>query len=175
MLSNEWRKLFFLFVKEKADIQPEPEKWEAKHFYDPLPMSTPSPPDNMIFKNTPYTFKLHNGNGMYSTGLPHAVINPAVLQRPPGYPPGHVFEQRKASSHQPPDDFLHQQEYFRFLNHEWRYWSRWWAWWQVSCTSKAGSFHFYEVISLICLFFKNFLTPKTLDNTKHEKTNYLLV
>lgn len=106
-----------LCVTDKEDIQPEPEVWEARHFYDPLPMATPSPPDN-IFKPTPYTFKLQNGNGIYSSGLPHAVINPEVLQ----YPPGHIFDQqRKVSRHNPPDDFLHQQQFFRFLDHEWRY------------------------------------------------------
>ncbi|CAL8089459.1 unnamed protein product [Orchesella dallaii] len=85
----------YLLSEEKTDVQPEMEVWDAKHYYDPLPLSTPSPPDT-ICKPTPYSFKLQNGNGngVYAASLPHAVINPAVLQ----YPPGHVLDQQRVPS-----------------------------------------------------------------------------
>jgi len=63
------------------------EAWDAKHYYDPLP-SAISPPE-IITKPSVYSFKIQNGKSPHA--LPHAVINPAVLQ----YPPGHVLDERR--------------------------------------------------------------------------------
>lgn len=64
----------------------ESEAWTAKNYYDPLPTAI-SPPE-AIFQPSLYSFKILNG--AHPNHIPHAVINPAVLQ----YPPGHVLEDR---------------------------------------------------------------------------------
>ncbi len=52
--------------------------WTAKHYYDPPPSVLSPPPE--IFQPSVYSFKLENGTHPHH--LPHAVINPAVLQYP---------------------------------------------------------------------------------------------
>ncbi|OXA50908.1 uncharacterized protein LOC110853506 [Folsomia candida] len=82
-----------IVAKKEGAKDEESEAWTAKNYYDPLPTAI-SPPE-AIFQPSLYSFKILNG--AHPNHIPHAVINPAVLQ----YPPGHVLEDRTNYSSQP--------------------------------------------------------------------------